>query len=302
MKKLLALLLILCATPAWAQSTKLTLDTEINTNWPDNTSGAITPAILRSTVQDIVASYVDWLTCTVQGGIVYWNSTATPTCLVAGTNGQFLKTQGAGANPTWATPSLPAADLTITSNNVVVGNKAGTNQLAQELTTTSVLDFISTTAGQILQRGASIWAGTSTPTLGASGTLGSVTMGNATSGLMTIQPVAGALTSTTMFIPSLNKTFTATIASGSTALNTAAIASTACNTTNAAAGGIVSTDVIAVSFNASSAAVTGYAPVTTGGLSIRPYPTNGTVNFEVCNGTLSSITPGAITVNWHVAR
>lgn len=42
---------------------------------------------------------------------------------------------------------------------------------------------------------------TSTPTLGASGTLGSLTFGNATSGTLTLQPAAGAITGTVL-IPS----------------------------------------------------------------------------------------------------
>ena len=41
----------------------------------------------------------------------------------------------------------------------------------------------------------------STPTLGASGTLGSITMGNATSGLLTIEPTTGAITSYTLALP-----------------------------------------------------------------------------------------------------
>jgi hypothetical protein len=45
--------------PAHAQKTKAVLTTEINTNWPDNVVGAITPAILRSTVIDILSSYFD---------------------------------------------------------------------------------------------------------------------------------------------------------------------------------------------------------------------------------------------------
>ncbi len=302
-KFLLVVLALLLASPALAQSSKITLDNEINTNWPDNTSGAITPALLRSTVTDIVASYVDWLVCTAQGGIVYWNNTATPTCLLAGTSGQFLKTQGAGANPVWATPSLPAADLTIASNNVVVGNKAGTNQLAQELTTTSVLDFISSTAGQVLNRGASIWSGTSTPTLGASGTLGSVSFGNATSGTVTIQPVAGALTASVMSIPALTKTLTATIASGAKALATSAISSATCSAAQTdTATGALTTDAIIATFSSDPTAVTGYVPLTAGMLTIIFYPTADTVNFKVCNNTSNSITPGAVTLNWRVVR
>jgi hypothetical protein len=56
---LAALFLLLAVYPAQAQKTKAALITEIGTNWPDNTTGAITPALLRSTVTDIVNSYVD---------------------------------------------------------------------------------------------------------------------------------------------------------------------------------------------------------------------------------------------------
>jgi hypothetical protein len=42
---------------------------------------------------------------TTQGDIEYHNGT-TRTRLPAGTDGQYLKSQGAGANPTWDTPSV----------------------------------------------------------------------------------------------------------------------------------------------------------------------------------------------------
>lgn len=47
---------------------------------------------------------------------------------------------------------------------------------------------------------------TATPTLGASGTLGSLTMGNATSGTLTIQPVTGALGTVTVSVPAATDT------------------------------------------------------------------------------------------------
>jgi hypothetical protein len=37
-------------------------------------------------------------------------------------------------------------------------------------------------------------------------------------------------------------------------------------------------------------------------LSITAYPTSGDVNFDVCNWSASSITPGAVTLNWRVGR
>lgn len=49
-------------------------------------------------------------------------------------------------------------------------------------------------------------------TLGASGTIGSATFGNATSGLLKLQPQAGALGSVTVLIPAVNDTLTANAA------------------------------------------------------------------------------------------
>lgn len=60
-RRIIATIALLCtgALPAHAQKTKAALTTEINTNWPDNSAGAITPALLRSTVLDAVNSYFD---------------------------------------------------------------------------------------------------------------------------------------------------------------------------------------------------------------------------------------------------
>jgi hypothetical protein len=104
------------------------------------------------------------------------------------------------------------------------------------------------------------------------------------------------------------QTPTQTVASGALALATSAISSQACQTVtqgsvnSAAATGVATTDVIAFTPNASIKAVTGYAPLTTGGLTIVAYPTSGYVNFDVCNWSASPITPGAVTLNWRVTR
>jgi len=93
------------------------------------------------------------------------------------------------------------------------------------------------------------------------------------------------------------------IASGATALGTGAITSASCATVvTTTAAGVLSTDVVTASFNGDPTGVTGYVPLTTGMLAIIVYPTSGNVNFKVCNNTSSSITPGAITLNWRVAR
>lgn len=88
--------------------------------------------------------------------------------------------------------------------------------------------------------------------------------------------------------------------SGPIALNTVAIAPNTCNTTTVAITGVATTDVISWTPNGSIKTLTGYAPVTTGGLSITPYPTVNNVNFDVCNWTTSSITPSAVTLNWYI--
>jgi parallel beta-helix repeat protein len=96
---------------------------------------------------------------------------------------------------------------------------------------------------------------------------------------------------------------TLTIASGTASLGTGAISSGTCATTVTVAGtGIATTDDIIADFNASPLAVTGYTPSANGMLAIIKWPTSGNVNFAVCNNTGSSITPGAITLNWRVVR
>jgi hypothetical protein len=47
---------------------------------------------------------------------------------------------------------------------------------------------------------------------------------------------------------------------------------------------------------------TGFAPVTTGGVTIFMWVSAGNINFRECNPTSTSITPGSVTVNWGVER
>lgn len=93
------------------------------------------------------------------------------------------------------------------------------------------------------------------------------------------------------------------IASGTSALGTSAIASGACATVvTTSATGVASTDTISWNPNGSIKAVTGYVPSISGGLSIAGYPTTNNVNWDVCNWSAASITPGAVTLNWSVSR
>lgn len=105
MKKLLAALICLAwlASPAYAQKTKAAITTEINTDFADNTSGAITPALLRAVVTDIVNSYLDMngagvFSCGTGGGWIASLQTTSQTCITptsgvtSQVNGQQLST------------------------------------------------------------------------------------------------------------------------------------------------------------------------------------------------------------------
>lgn len=94
-----------------------------------------------------------------------------------------------------------------------------------------------------------------------------------------------------------------TVASGTSALGTSAIGSAACATAvTTSATNTATTDVIWWGFNGDPTGVTGYAPLVAGMLTIIAYPSANNVNYKVCNNTSSSITPGAITLNWRVVR
>jgi hypothetical protein len=94
-----------------------------------------------------------------------------------------------------------------------------------------------------------------------------------------------------------------TIASGTAAMSTSAIASGSCATVvTVTATGVATTDTLLASFNGDPTGVTGFAPATTGMLTIIGYPTTNNANFKECNNTSASITPGAHTLNWRVAR
>ena len=71
---------------------------------------------------------------------------------------------------------------------------------------TGALRLNAYTAGALFSDGSGNVTASNTPTLGASGTLGSLTFGNATSGTVKIQPVAGALGTVTLSLPAASDT------------------------------------------------------------------------------------------------
>jgi hypothetical protein len=131
--------------------------------------------------------YLDRVLGADQGDIMYRDSSGW-TALTPGTSGNFLKTQGAGANPIWAagaggsvTSVGTGAGLTggpITSTGTIalaaiadqriLANVSGGSLAPSATTLSAVLDIAGTAQGDILYRGASTW------TVLAPGTSGNV--------------------------------------------------------------------------------------------------------------------------------
>lgn len=145
--------------------------------------------------------------------------------------------------------------------------------------------------------------------IGGAATLGHYLRGNGTNyvdSAVQASDLPAALSSSTSVngtsIPS-SATLSTKIASGTLALGTSSIASTACATVvTSSATGVATTDPIIWAPNADITGVTGYTPATAGSLIIYIYPTANNVNAKVCNPTSSSITPGAVTLNYLVVR
>jgi hypothetical protein len=95
---------------------------------------------------------------------------------------------------------------------------------------------------------------------------------------------------------------TSTICSGSFALSTALIAAGGDYLNTQACTGLLSTDTITLDFNLDPTSTVGFIPGSGAILSLYKFPTAGTINVYQVNNTASSITPGAVTVNYRVYR
>ena len=98
---------------------------------------------------------------------------------------------------------------------------------------------------------------------------------------------------------------TLTIASGTATMTTSPVASGAKSTIlTITANGVATGDNVLVDFNGGTdpTTITGFLPSTNGTLTIFKYCTANAINFYYVNNTGSSITPGAVTLNWRVVR
>ena len=300
--------------------------------WTDNRAGPSTTGVnyiggstsIAVSTTPITGGLVNGVLTNLTGGVV--GNTA------AGQNGQvFLGSTS--AQPTWGTVS---GDATINNTGVVTLNtvalsKGGTGA---SITANNGGIFYSTaTVGALLNGTATAnlplvsgissapsWASITYPTSATSGGIPFFSSPNAmgSSSLLVANALmvgggSGVAPSTITTGTGVNAvlgvnmsasgSIATLIGNGSSALGTGAIASAACATAvTSVASGVLTTDVVTASFNGDPTGVTGYVPITTGMLTIVVYPTVGNVNFRVCNNTATSITPGAITLNWRVIR
>ncbi len=200
--------------------------------------------------------------------------------------------QAAGNNKTTSDSGIPTANVVTASSNYTSGNlvqAAGANKTTSDsgLATANVVTAASNyTSGQFVKA-----AGNNKTTSSAA-----IAAADLPAALSSSTSVNGTT------IPA-SATLTQTIANGTASLGTSAISSGACATVvTVSATGVATTDNIMADFNADPTSTTGYSPSSSGMLTIIKYPTANNVNFKVCNNTASSITPGAITLNWRVVR
>lgn len=111
------------------------------------------------------------------------------------------------------------------------------------------------------------------------------------------------LTSSVAQVTYVPGTPTLTLCSGSQALGTSLITSgAAASTVTITCTGLASTDDIMLDFNGSPIGTTGFIASANGILTVIKWPSTNTINISVQNNTASSITPGAITLNYRVVR
>jgi hypothetical protein len=141
-------------------------------------------------------------------GLLQGNGTSPITGITnSSTVGQVLRVTGASTYA-WGTVDLADTDA-ITGRMPFANLTQGTARSVLGITGNATADLASiqsSATGQLLNSTATAIAWTPTITLGASGTLGTITFGNATSGTILLTPATGALGSVTITMPATTGT------------------------------------------------------------------------------------------------
>lgn len=158
----------LAAIPAFAQFSKSTLNSQVTTNFPDNTAGSITPAITRSQFSNFINSWQQYAAVNAQTGTTYTVQVTDYGQLITFNNGSavavtlgaasasfpfsfYVQNKGAGTvtiTPTSGTIN-GASNLAIPQNRGVFIVSDNTNWQIFGLTDTGVILPASGTSGGI---------------------------------------------------------------------------------------------------------------------------------------------------------
>lgn len=223
--------------------------------------------------------------------IALWTGTCSSSTFLRG-DGACATPSGSGTVTTSGTPTTGFVSLF--TGSTVIGN----SHIDDGITTASTV-----TVSEALAATGGLTGGTT----GGAG--GSITLpeGTAATGSSGNDICYGDSTAHAIKCSYNNGSFfvnTQTIASGQTAIPVTALAGNTCDAsaTTATATGALTTDPVIISYASDPTGVTGYGGGTSGGITISAWFTANTLNFKRCNQTSSSITPGALNLNWKDAR
>lgn len=237
-------------------------------------------------------------------GSVPYQSAAATTALLAGNTAatdQVLVSHGTGtvsAAPTFNNaPALSAANMT----SFPTLNQSTTGNAATATTATTATNVAGGALGSIHYQSA---AATTAMLAGNTAATDQVLVSHGTGTVSAAPTFSNAPALSAANMTSFPANVTLTIANNTTAMPTTAVAANACDAaaTTGTATGAATTDAAEVTYAADPTGVTGYGGGTAGGITIRVWITANTINFKRCNETGSSITPGALSLNWRIAR